>query len=120
MRNSDMGRYLLLRTSYLVPLSLLALLMLAGCLGGPPATPTPVPTPTATATVTPLPSATPTPSETATPTDTSTPLPTATPLGPVRTPVGGDAAADFAALLDAMNSAPGYRFHSEVAIGPAE
>jgi hypothetical protein len=37
----------------------------------------------------------------------------------VRTPVGGDAGAEFTAMLDAMAAAPAYRFQTELAIGPA-
>ena len=102
---------------------LAGLLGTAACLDLVPPSPTPVPLPTTTATptvtVTPTATAIPSPTASSTPTQTPTPLPTATPTGPVRTPVGGEAGAEFTAMLDAMAAAPTYRFQTTLAIGPA-
>jgi hypothetical protein len=91
----------------------------AACLDLVPPSPTPVPLPTATATVTRTATIVPSPTASPTPTETPTPSPTPTPTGPVRTPVGGDAGAEFTAMLDAMAAAPAYRFETTLAIGPA-
>lgn len=95
------------------------LLGAAACLDLVPPSPTPVPVPTATPTVTPTATEVPSPTATRTPSVTPSPSPTPTPLGPVRTPVGGDAGAEFTAMLDAMAAAPSYRFQTALAIGPA-
>ena len=95
------------------------LLGAAACLDLVPPGPSPPPAPSATPIVTATVTVVPSPTVPPTPTATPSPTPTATPPGPVRTPVGGDAGAEFTAMLEAMAAAPSYRFHTDLAIGPA-